>query len=119
MNKKLVNKLKKNIRVIPNLPKKGILFQDITSITDNKKLFTEVINEISKYASKQKFSKIAILKYLVKLEMLESRWNFNNKANRKIYELQNVLKNLINIHEFHNFFFEIICVHLKWQQIIC
>ena len=59
MNKKLVNKLKKNIRVIPNFPKKGILFQDITSITDNKKLFTEVINEISKYASKRKFSKIA------------------------------------------------------------
>ena len=59
MNKKLVNKLKKNIRVIPNFPRKGILFQDITSITDNKKLFTEVINEISKYASKQKFTKIA------------------------------------------------------------
>ena len=59
MNKKLVNRLKKNIRVIPNFPKKGILFQDITSITDNKKLFTEVINEISKYASKHKFTKIA------------------------------------------------------------
>ena len=59
MNKKLVNKLKKNIRVIPDFPKKGILFQDITSITDNKKLFTEVVNEISKYARKKKFTIIA------------------------------------------------------------
>ena len=59
MNKKLENKLKKKIRVIPNFPKKGVLFQDITSITDNKKLFTEVINEISNYAGNQKFTKIA------------------------------------------------------------
>ena len=35
------------------------MFQDITSITDNKLLFKQVINEISKYASKQKFTKIA------------------------------------------------------------
>ena len=49
MNKKLKNKLKKKIRVIPNFPKKGIQFQDITSITDSKPLFTEVVNEISKY----------------------------------------------------------------------
>ena len=58
MNKKLKNKLKKTIRVIPDFPKKGIMFQDITSITDNKLLFKEVINEISKYANKQKFTKI-------------------------------------------------------------
>ena len=48
MNKKLKNKLKKKIRVIPDFPKKGILFQDITSITDNKILF-----------KKNKFTKIA------------------------------------------------------------
>ena len=59
MNKKLKNKLKRNIRVIPDFPKKGILFQDITSITDNKLLFKEVINEISKYVKKNKFTKIA------------------------------------------------------------
>ena len=59
MNKKLKNKLKKKIRVIPDFPKKGILFQDITSITDNKILFKEVINEISKYVKKNKFTKIA------------------------------------------------------------
>ena len=59
MNKKLKNKLKRNIRVIPDFPKKGILFQDITSITDNKLLFKEVINEIAKYVKKNKFTKLA------------------------------------------------------------
>tara|TARA_A100000164_G_scaffold374480_1_gene407551 strand:+ start:1121 stop:1660 length:540 start_codon:yes stop_codon:yes gene_type:complete len=59
LNKNLKNKLKKNIRVIPNFPKKGVLFQDITSITDNDLLFKEVINEISKYVKKKKFTKIA------------------------------------------------------------
>ena len=59
MNKKLKNKLKKTIRVIPDFPKKGIMFQDITSITDNKMLFKEVISEISKYVNKNKFTKIA------------------------------------------------------------
>ena len=59
MNKKLKNKLKKKIRVIPDFPKKGILFQDITSITDNKKLFKEVVLEISKYVKRNKFTKIA------------------------------------------------------------
>ena len=59
MNKKLENKLKKKLRVIPDFPKKGILFQDITSITDNKKLFKEVVLEISKYIKRNKFTKIA------------------------------------------------------------
>ena len=59
MNKKLKNKLKRNIRVIPDFPKKGILFQDITSITDNKLLFKEVVNEIATYVKKNKFTKIA------------------------------------------------------------
>ena len=59
MNKKLKNKLKRNIRVIPDFPKKGILFQDITSITDNKLLFKEVVDEISKNVKKNKFTKIA------------------------------------------------------------
>ena len=59
MNKRLRNKLKKNVRVIPDFPKKGIMFQDITSITDNKLLFREVVNEIAKYVKKNKFTKIA------------------------------------------------------------
>ncbi len=45
--------------MIPDFPKKGILFQDITSITDNKLLFREVVNEIATYVKKNKFTKIA------------------------------------------------------------
>ena len=45
--------------MIPDFPKKGILFQDITSITENDKLFKEVVNEISKYVNKNRFTKIA------------------------------------------------------------
>ena len=45
--------------MIPDFPKKGILFQDVTSITDNKLLFKEVVNEIAKYVKKNKFTKIA------------------------------------------------------------
>ena len=59
MNKKLKNKLKNKIRVIPDFPKKGIQFQDITSITDNKQLFIEVVNEISRYCKKNNFTKVA------------------------------------------------------------
>jgi adenine phosphoribosyltransferase len=59
LNKKIKNKLKKTIRVIPDFPIQGIMFQDITSITDNKKLFKEVVLEISKYIKRNKFTKIA------------------------------------------------------------
>ena len=45
--------------MIPDFPKKGILFQDITSITDNKLLFKEVVDEIATYVKKNKFTKIA------------------------------------------------------------
>jgi adenine phosphoribosyltransferase len=59
MNKKLIKELEKNIRVIPNFPKKGILFQDVTSITDNGELFKKVIIELSKYVKENKVSKVA------------------------------------------------------------
>ena len=59
MNKKLNLELKKKIRVIPDFPKKGILFQDVTSITDDGELFKKVIIELSNYARKNKISKIA------------------------------------------------------------
>ncbi|MGY9025088.1 MAG: adenine phosphoribosyltransferase [Candidatus Pelagibacterales bacterium] len=59
MIKKLSEQLKKEIRVIPNFPKKGILFQDITSITDNKKLFKQVIVALSQYVKQNTITKIA------------------------------------------------------------
>jgi len=51
--------LKNYIRSIPNYPKKGILFRDITTLIKNEKAFTQTIDEIVKRAEKFKFNKIA------------------------------------------------------------
>ena len=59
MSKKLNKELKEKIRIIPNFPKKGVLFQDVTSITDDSKLFKKVIVELSNYVKKNKISKVA------------------------------------------------------------
>ena len=50
--------LKNKIRVIPNFPKKGIMFQDIFSLTENPKSLGIIINEISKIIKKNKFTKV-------------------------------------------------------------
>ena len=46
------------MRVINNFPKKGIKFQDITSITDDPLLFVSIINEISKFVKKNHITNI-------------------------------------------------------------
>jgi adenine phosphoribosyltransferase len=51
--------LKDYIRSIPDYPKKGILFRDITTLIKNEKAFTQTIDEIVKRAEKFKFNKIA------------------------------------------------------------
>ena len=58
MNKELSNKLKKSIRVIPNFPKKGIMFQDIFSLIEKPKLMKQIQKEISKIIKKEKITKI-------------------------------------------------------------
>ena len=50
--------IKKNIVTIPNFPKKGIMFRDITSLLSNKYTFQKVINESCKLASDRKISKV-------------------------------------------------------------
>ena len=50
--------LKKYIRSIPDYPKKGILFRDITTLIKNKEAFKETIDQLSKLASKIKFDKL-------------------------------------------------------------
>jgi|TARA_B100001996_G_C18565651_1_gene556390 adenine phosphoribosyltransferase len=50
--------LKSKIRVIPNFPKKGIMFQDIFSLIENPKSLDIIINEISKIIKKNKFTKV-------------------------------------------------------------
>ena len=51
--------LKDFIRSIPDYPKKGILFRDITTLIKNEKAFSETINQIVDRSKKIKFNKIA------------------------------------------------------------
>jgi len=53
--------LKKYIRSIPDYPKKGILFRDITTLIKNENAFSETINQITERSKKIKFNKIAAI----------------------------------------------------------
>ena len=53
--------LKDFIRSIPDYPKKGILFRDITTLIKNEKAFSETINQIVEKSKKLKFDKIAAI----------------------------------------------------------
>ena len=51
--------LKKYIRSIPDYPKKGILFRDITTLIKNEEAFAETINQIVEKSKKFNFDKVA------------------------------------------------------------
>ena len=53
--------LKNYIRSIPDYPKKGILFRDITTLIKEEKAFTETINQIVERSKKVNFDKIAAI----------------------------------------------------------
>jgi adenine phosphoribosyltransferase len=53
--------LKNFIRSIPDYPKKGILFRDITTLIKDEKAFAETINQIVEKSKKYKFDKIAAI----------------------------------------------------------
>ena len=53
--------LKDYIRSIPDYPKKGILFRDITTLIKNEKAFEETINQIIDRSKKFKIDKIAAI----------------------------------------------------------
>tara|TARA_B110000196_G_scaffold215248_1_gene184706 strand:+ start:1522 stop:2049 length:528 start_codon:yes stop_codon:yes gene_type:complete len=53
--------LKDYIRSIPDYPKKGILFRDITTLIKNEEAFTKSIDEIVERSKKFKFNKIAAI----------------------------------------------------------
>ena len=53
--------LKEYIRSIPDYPKKGILFRDITTLIKNEKAFEETINQIVIRAKNFDFNKIAAI----------------------------------------------------------
>ncbi len=53
--------LKNYIRSIPDYPKKGILFRDITTLIEDENAFTETINQIIERSKKYNFTKIAAI----------------------------------------------------------
>ena len=53
--------LKEFIRSIPDYPKKGILFRDITTLIKNEKAFKHTIDQIVERSKKIKFDKIAAI----------------------------------------------------------
>ena len=53
--------LKKYIRSIPDYPKKGILFRDITTLIKNENAFAETIDRIVERSKKYNFTKIAAI----------------------------------------------------------
>ena len=53
--------LKDFIRSIPDYPKKGILFRDITTLIKDEKAFSEAINQIVERSRKVNFDKIAAI----------------------------------------------------------
>ena len=53
--------LKDYIRSIPDYPKKGILFRDITTLIKDKNAFSETINQIVERSKKFEFTKIAAI----------------------------------------------------------
>ena len=63
--------LKKHIRSIPDYPKKGILFRDITTLVKNAEAFKFTNDKIIEIAKKIKFDKIAAIEsrglYLLQL----------------------------------------------------
>ena len=53
--------LKNYIRSIPDYPKNGILFRDITTLIKDENAFAETINQIVKRSKKYNFTKIAAI----------------------------------------------------------
>ena len=53
--------LKDFIRSIPDYPKKGILFRDITTLIKDERAFEETINQIVERSKKYEFNKIAAI----------------------------------------------------------
>ena len=53
--------LKDFIRSIPDYPKKGILFRDITTLIKDENAFSECINQIIERSKKYNFTKIAAI----------------------------------------------------------
>jgi adenine phosphoribosyltransferase len=55
----MAHKLSKYIRSIPDFPKKGILFRDVTTLIKNKKAFRSSVDEMAKFCKGKKIDIVA------------------------------------------------------------
>lgn len=53
-----MNSLSKHIRDIPDFPKPGIIFKDITTLLKNKKAFAQVVNALAKKYKNKKIDTV-------------------------------------------------------------
>ena len=53
-----MNKILESIRTIPNFPKEGIMFRDVTTLFSNPSAFKETTNEICNYWKNKNLTKI-------------------------------------------------------------
>ena len=58
MNEQQLAQLKSAIKTIPNYPKEGILFRDVTSLLENAEAFTLTIDLLSEKYKNQGFTKV-------------------------------------------------------------
>lgn len=61
MNKKIVEGLKKSIRSIPDFPKKGILFRDITTLLKDGQKFKDAVDIIAAKYEDQEITKVVAI----------------------------------------------------------
>lgn len=59
MSENQINNLKKSIRNIPDFPKKGVLFKDITTLLKDPQRFKDAVNIISEKYKNEKITKVA------------------------------------------------------------
>ncbi len=53
-----LDNLKLKVRSIPDWPRKGVIFRDITPVLEDKRLFRFLIEELAKFYQKKKIDKI-------------------------------------------------------------
>ena len=70
--------LKKHIRSIPDYPKKGILFRDITTLIKDPEAFKYTNDKIIELSKKLDFDKVSAIAFLEPNEPIKSSLNESN-----------------------------------------
>lgn len=107
----MLQDLKSKVRAIPNWPKKGIIFRDITPVLEDKKLFRHLINQLAKPYLKKKIDMIvgidargfilaAALAYKLKtgLGIVRKKGKLPYKTIKKSYSLE-YASNVLEMHQ--------------------